>query len=490
MSQFIALDLGAESGRAIVGKLESDRLSLEEAYRFPNGAVRVMGSLHWDPLRLFSEMKQGLSKISQQYGRDFAAVGVDTWGIDYALLDRAGKLVGNPYCYRDARTEGMMAEAFKHISRQEIFEQTGGIQFLSINTLFQMLSMVVNNAPQLEIATTFLMMPDLFNYWLTGRKACEFTDTTTTQFYNSLVGDWSRPVLEKLGIPTGIFPEVILPGTELGPLLPDIAGEVGFEALPVIAPATHDTASAVVAVPAETDDFAWLSSGTWSLLGGISAKPLVTPEALAYNFSSYGGAGGLCLPWKNIMGLWLVQECRRLWARAGNDFSYDDLTRLAAQARPFTAIVEPDHPAFLAPADMPAAIQAFCRDTGQAAPGTKGEIVRTALEGLALKYRWVVEKLQILLDRQFSALHVVGGGSQNKLLCQFAADATGLPVIAGPVEATAIGNIAVQAVATGQLTSLDEARQVIRRSFDVVTYEPGESASWDEAYERFEKLVS
>ena len=489
MSQYIALDLGAESGRAIVGQLESDRLSLAEAYRFPNGAVRVLGSLQWDPLRLFSEIKQGLSKISQQYGQDFAAVGVDTWGIDYALLDRAGNLVGNPYCYRDARTEGMMTEAFKRISRQEIFEQTGGIQFLSINTLFQMLAMVVHNSPQLETAATFLMMPDLFNYWLTGRKACEFTDTTTTQFYNSLAGDWSRPVLEKLGIPSDIFPEVILPGTELGPLLPDIAAEVGFEALRVIAPATHDTASAVVAVPAEDNDFAWLSSGTWSLLGGISAKPLVTPEALAYNFSSYGGAGGLCLPWKNIMGLWLVQECRRNWARAGDDYSYDDLTRLAVQAQPFTAIVEPDHPSFLAPADMPVAIQAFCRDTGQTVPDTKGEIVRTALEGLALKYRWVVEKLQILLNRRFNALHVVGGGSQNKLLCQFAADATGLPVIAGPVEATAIGNIAVQAVATGQLASLDEARQVIRRSFEVVTYAPGDSAPWDEAYAQFEKLM-
>lgn len=490
MSQFIALDLGAESGRAIVGKLDAGRLSLEEAYRFPNGAVRILNSLHWDPLRLFSEIKQGLSKISQDYGQDFASMGVDTWGIDYALLDSDGNLVGNPYCYRDARTEGMMDEAFKHVSRQEIFKRTGGIQFLSINTLFQMLSMVVNNSPQLEMAATFLMMPDLFNYWLTGRKACEFTDTTTTQFYNSLVGDWSRDVLEKLGIPTGIFPEVVLPGTELGTLLPDIADEIGLDPLRVIVPATHDTASAVVAVPAEADDFAWLSSGTWSLLGGISDKPIVTPEALGYNFSSYGGAGGMCLPWKNIMGLWLVQECRRIWARTGHNFSYDDLTKMAAEAKPFTAIVEPDHPSFLAPVDMPASIQAYCQDSGQTVPESKGQIVRTALEGLALKYRWVTEKLQILLDHKFNALHIVGGGSQNRLLCQFAADATQLPVIAGPVEATAIGNIAVQAIATDHLASLDEARQVIRRSFEVLTYEPGLSAPWDEAYDRFEKLVS
>ncbi len=491
MSQFIALDLGAESGRAIVGKLESDRLSLEEAYRFANGPVRIFNSLHWDPLRLFSEMKQGLSKISHTYGpQNFASLGVDTWGIDFALLDRAGNLLGNPYCYRDPRTEGMLDEAFKHLSRQEIFEQTGGIQFLSINSLFQMLSMVIHRSPQLELAATFLMMPDLFNYWLTGCKVCEFTDTTTTQFYNSLTGDWARGVLEKLGIPSHIFPDVVLPGTELGPLLPEIAAETGLNSLPVIAPATHDTAAAVVAVPAEGDDFAWLSSGTWSLLGGICDRPLVTPEALQYNFSSYGGAGGTCLPWKNIMGLWLVQECRRVWAKAGQDFSYDEIIQMAQESRPFTAIVEPDHPSFLAPGDMPAAIQAFCRNTGQTVPQTKGEIARTALEGLALKYRWVTEKLALLLGKNFKVLHVVGGGSQNKLLCQFTAAATQLPVIAGPVEATAIGNIAVQAVATGHLASLAEARQLIRRSFEVTAYEPGSSGPWDEAYERYLKLLA
>ncbi len=489
MSRFIALDLGAESGRAVVGSLDADRLSLEEAYRFPNGPIRVLGRLHWDALRLFDEIKQGLYKISRQYGRDFAALGVDTWGIDYALLDRTGNLIGNPYCYRDARTTGMMEEAFKHVSRQEIFEQAGGIQFLSINTLYQLLSMVVHQSPQLDMAATFLMMPDLFHYWLTGRKACEFTDATSTQFYDSLGGDWARSLLARLNIPTSIFPEVVLPGTELGPLLPEVAEEVDLAGLRVVAPAAHDTASAVVAVPAAGDNFAWLSSGTWSLLGGISDRPLISSEALGYNFSSYGGAGGRYLPWKNIMGLWLVQECRRNWARSGQELSYDDLTRLAGQAAPFTAIVEPDHPSFLAPDDMPAAIQAFCRNTGQAVPESKGEIVRTALEGLTLKYRWVLEKLEILLGRRFEVLHVVGGGSRNTLLCQFAADALQRPVIAGPVEATAIGNIAVQAIGSGHLASLDEARQLVRRSFEVTTYEPGAGAGWDEAYERFEQLT-
>ncbi|MCP4418433.1 MAG: rhamnulokinase [Chloroflexi bacterium] len=489
MSQYIALDLGAESGRAIVGTLDGEKLALEEVYRFPNGPVRVHGSLYWDPLRLFNEMKQGLSKISNQYGRDFVSMGVDTWGVDYALLDRNGRLMGNPHSYRDSRTEGMMEEAFKTLSRQEIFEQTGGIQFILINTLFQLLSMARGQSPQLEAADTFLMMPDLFNYWFTGRKVCEFTNATTTQFYNSLTGAWATNLLSKLGIPVQILPEVILPGTNLGAILPEIGDEVGLPNLAVVAPATHDTASAAAAIPAAGDDFAWLSSGTWSLLGGRLDQPILTPEALAVNFSSYGGPDKGCLPLKNIMGLWLVQECRRVWSQAGETLSYDDLTQMAAGAKALTAVIDPDHASFLAPADMPAAIQQFCQDTNQPVPQSKGEILRTALEGLALRYRWAVETLESLLNRKLDTLHVVGGGSQNKLLCQFAADATQLPVVAGPVEATAIGNIAVQAIAAGQLASLDEARELIRRSFAVETYEPGNGAPWDEAYGRFLNLL-
>jgi rhamnulokinase len=490
MSRFIGLDLGAESGRAIVGTLAEDRLTLEEVYRFPNGPVRIHGSLYWDPLRLFNEMKQGLKKISSQYGHDFISMGVDTWGVDFALLDRDGRLVSNPHCYRDPRTEGMMDEVFKSLSRQEIFEQTGGIQFLSINTLFQLYSMVKEQSPQLTMADTFLMMPDLFNYWFTGNKVNEFTNATTTQFYNSLTREWALDVLKKLGIPDHILPEVVMPGTKVGSLLPEIGDEVGLPDLSVVAPATHDTASAAAAIPATSDDFIWLSSGTWSLLGGISDQPILTPEALAANFSSYGGPGGICLPWKNIMGLWLVQECRRFWAQAGETYSYEEISHMATVEKPFTAIIDPDHASFLAPADMPAAIQRFCQDTKQTIPQSKGEIIRTALEGLALRYRWAAETLEQLLQRKLDVLHVVGGGSQNELLCQFTADATQLPVVAGPVEATAIGNIAIQAIAAGRLASLDEARELIRRSFPVVTYEPGNGAPWDEAYGRFLNLLS
>lgn len=489
MSKYIALDLGAESGRVIVAAFDGDRLSLEEVYRFANGPVQVGKSLYWDVLRLWSEIKLGLRKAGAEHGGDLRSVAVDTWGIDYALLDRTGQLVGNPRCYRDPRTAGMMEHALAMAPRWDIYQQSGGIQFLSINTLYQLLAMVVHQDPALTTASAFLMIPDLFNYWLTGRIACEFTDATTTQFYNAAAGGWAIDLLERLGIPGHIFPEVVMPGVPFGALLPDVAEETGLGPLTVVAPAVHDTASAIVAVPASAERFAWLSSGTWSLLGGISSQPLVTPQALAFNFSSYGGPGGLYLPWKNIMGLWLVQECRRAWRRAGDNLSYDELAALAAAARPFVAVIDPDDAAFLAPKDMPAAIADFCLRHGQPAPAGRGEIIRVVLESLALRYRWTLEKLALLQDAAFDALHVVGGGVRNRLLCQFTADAIGLPVIAGPVEATAIGNAALQAVAKGDLASLQEARAVIRRSFDVETYLPGPRAPWDEAYQRFLSLI-
>ena len=489
MARFIALDLGAESGRVIVADVEDNGISLNECHRFATGAVRVRGTLRWDALGLLREIKAGLCKARQEYGEEYASLGVDTWGIDYALLDRNGDLVSNPFCYRDPRTQGVMERALEVIPRQDIFEKSGGIQFLSINTLYQLYSMVLSGSKQLEIADSFLMMPDLFNYWLTGCKTNEFTNATTTQFYDSGAGTWSRDMLQSLGIPPKLFSEVVQPGTEIGHLIEEIREDTGLPALPVVAPATHDTASAVVAVPAQGNRFAWLSSGTWSLPGALSSRPLVSGAALDYNISSYGGADRGFLPWKNVMGLWLVQECRRKWAREGNELGYDQLTRMAAEADAFRAVIDPDDPSFLVPDDMPKAIQSYCHRTGQAVPETKGEIVRTALEGLALKYRWVYEKLELLLGEQFEAIHVVGGGAKNSLLCQFTADASQLPVVAGPVEATALGNVAVQAVATGYLGSLDEARMLIRQDADVMTYEAGGGDRWDEAYARFDKLT-
>lgn len=490
MPKYIALDLGAESGRVIVATLANDRLALEEAYRFANGAVQVGASLYWDVLHLWDEIKNGLRKAAGEAGSDARSLAVDTWGIDYALLNRAGALVGNPHCYRDPRTTGLMEQALEAASRWEIYEASGGIQFLSINTLYQLLAMVEQGDPALDVADAFLMMPDLFNYWLTGQKACEFTDATTTQFYNAQAGGWSYGLLERLGIPAHLFPEIIMPGTRLGPVLPIVREETGLGPLPVVVPAAHDTASAIVAVPAESEQFAWLSSGTWSLLGGISPQPIVTRQALDFNFSSYGGPGNMYLPWKNIMGLWLVQECRRAWQQAGEMLSYDELTAMASAARPFVAVVDPDDPSFLAPKDMPAAIVAFCRQHGQPVPESRGEIVRVVLESLALRYRWTLERLGELQERRFDVLYVVGGGTRNRLLCQFTADAIGLPVVAGPVEATAIGNAALQAVTMGDLGSLAEARRLVRASFPVTVFEPRSHSAWDGAYERFLQLTT
>ena len=480
---FLALDLGAESGRAMLGQFDGERIQLSEVYRFPNGPVRLPDGLHWDVLRLWSEIKQGLARAIQEHGADLAGVGLDTWGVDFGLLDRDGALVSNPYHYRDSRTDGMLDEAFRRVPRAEIFEQTG-IQFMQINSLYQLLSMVVRQSPALDIAETFLTMPDLFNYWLTGRKVCEFSNATTTQCYDPRKKGWANPMLERLDIPTHIFPEIVPPGTVLGELLPSVAEEVGTSGLPVIAPACHDTGSAVAAVPAEGSDFAYISSGTWSLMGAEVAEPVINASSLANNFTNEGGVAGTFRFLKNIMGLWLVQECRRTWASQGESLSYDELTQMAAEAEPLRSIVNPDDGDFLKPGDMLARIRAFCERTGQPVPESKGAVVRCALESLALKYRWVLERLEEILARHLEPIHIVGGGTQNRLLNQFAADATGRQVIAGPIEATAAGNVITQAMALGHIASLEEGRRIVRNSFDVATYEPASGAEWEQAYTR------
>jgi rhamnulokinase len=479
----LAFDLGAESGRAILGRYDGNRLRLTEVHRFPNGPVRAPDGLHWDVRRLFKEIKHGLALYRGRYGHP-ASIGIDTWGIDFALLDRQGELLGEPFHYRDRRTEGVMEEAFKRVPRQEIFERTG-IQFLPLNTLYQLLAIVLAGSPVLELAHTFLTIPDLFNYWLTGRALCEFTNATTTQFYDPRAGAWATSLLDKLGIPTHFLPEVIPPGTVLGALLPSVGDETGMEEVPVVAPACHDTGSAVAAVPASQSDYAYISSGTWSLVGIEVQEPLITPASLANNFTNEGGVGGTFRFLKNVQALWLLQECRRAWAQQGHSLSYDELARMAEAAPPFAALIDPDDPSFLSPPDMPTAIEAFCVGSGQPAPQDRGAVVRCLLESLALKYRWVLERIEEMRGRRINAIHVIGGGSQNRVLCRFTADATGRPVLAGPAEATAVGNIIVQMMALGQVSSLEEGRALVRRSFEVTTYEPGERAAWDEAYMRF-----
>ncbi len=483
-SNYLAFDLGAESGRAVVGLFDGERLELSTIRRFPNGPVRVFDSLHWDVLRLFEEMKQSLSLYRHQFGPGLDGIGLDTWGVDFALIGRNDALLGNPHHYRDPRTEGMLEAAFERVPRGEIFQYTG-IQFMEINTLFQLLSMKLHGDPMLEQADALLMMPDLFNYWLTGVKACEFSDATTSQLYNPRERAWARVLLERLGLPTHILQEVVEPGTILGDLRPEVAADTGLEKASVIAPACHDTGSAVAAVPAKGQRFAYISSGTWSLMGIEVTEPVITKESLEFNFTNEGGVCGSFRFLKNIMGLWLVQECRRAWAREGHALSYDEIAALASQAPAHGPLIEPDSHSFLRPGDMPASIRAFCARTGQREPETKGEIARCALESLALKYRWVLHKLEMMTGESLEVIHIVGGGCQNQLLCQLAADVTQRPVMAGPIEATAAGNVLMQALARGRLGSLAEARELVRRSFEVITYEPGSIAGWDEAYARY-----
>ncbi|HNT78843.1 MAG TPA: rhamnulokinase [Anaerolineae bacterium] len=481
---FLAVDLGAESGRVVAGQFDGQRIGLEEVHRFPNGPVAVQGHLHWDVLRLWADIKAGLAKAAQTYGDRVAGIGLDTWGVDFGLLDAHDELLGNPYHYRDRRTDGIMERAFQIVPRAEIFERTG-IQFIQLNSLYQLLAMAEAQSPQLAAAQTFLMMPDLFNFWLTGRKVNEFSEATTSQCYDPRAGTWAYGLLEKLGIPTRLFGEIVPPGTVLGTLLPALAAETGLPEVPVIAPATHDTGSAVAAVPMDPANALYLSSGTWSLMGVESQVPIINAAMLAYNLTNEGGVDGTFRLLKNIMGLWLVQECRREWQRAGATYDYAALTQMAADAPAFGPLVYPGNDRFLAPGDMTPRIQAFCRETGQAAPETKGAILRCALESLALEYRWVAEKLDELTGKRLATIHIIGGGSQNELLNQFAADATGRAVVAGPVEATALGNILVQAIALGHIGSIAEGRQVIPRSFALKTFEPRDMAAWDAAYQRY-----
>ncbi len=482
----MAADLGAESGRCILGEFDGSTVRLAEVHRFANGPVRLPDGLHWDVLRLFEEITAGVRRARRD--GPLHSLGIDTWGLDFALLDRDGSLLHNPFHYRDRRTEGMLEEAFSRVPREEIFRQTG-IQFLSMNSLFQLLSMSVARSAALEAASTFVMMPDLFNYWLTGEIGCEFTDATTSQCYDPSAGRWALGLLERLGIPTRIFPRVIPPATMLGPLQSGLAGDLGASDLVVIAPACHDTAAAVAAVPATASCFAYISSGTWSLVGTEVPAPVITAQTLADNFTNEGGVGGRFRLLKNVSGLWLLQECRRRWARDEEGLSYEVLTREAEAAPPFGPLIDPDEEGFLRPTDMPHRIREFCRATGQRAPETRGEVVRCVLESLALRYRWVVERLDALLGQRIDVIHIVGGGSRNTLLSQLTADASGRPVIAGPVEAAAMGNVLVQALALGHLGSLEDIRRITRRATSAVTYEPAGGDRWGEPYARFLRLA-
>jgi rhamnulokinase len=487
IANYAAIDLGAESGRVVLGAVSDQKIELTELHRFPNGPVRTINELHWDTLRLWSEMKTGVGKAAQQAG-GLKGVGIDTWGVDFGLLGKGDALLGNPFHYRDARNDGILEKAFKIVPREEVFRQTG-IQFMQFNTVFQLLAMKLGGSQILDAAESLLLMPDLFNFWFTGRKCNEFSNATTTQAYDPRAGKWAKDLITRFGLPAKIFGEIVPSGTVLGPMRPDVRDEIRCGDVPIIAPATHDTGSAVAAIPVTGDEpWAFLSSGTWSLVGMEVDQPIINEQSLKFNFTNEGGVGGTIRFLKNIMGLWLVQECRRTWERAGRAYSYAELADLAGAAKPFAAIVDPDDPSFLAPGDMPSRIQAYCKKTGQAALGEPGEMVRACLESLALVYRQTLERVEACTGRRAEVIHIVGGGSQNRHLSQWAADATGRTVVAGPVEATALGNVVVQAVATGVLPDIRAARELIRRSVDVTVYRPGDPAPWEGAYVRFKEL--
>jgi rhamnulokinase len=483
--RLVAVDLGAESGRAVVGTFDGERLALEDVHRFPNVPVTLAGTLHWDFLRLFGDVIAGLRRAAA--AGPVASVGVDTWGVDFGLLDARGRLLANPVHYRDRRTEGMPDLAFAVVPRDEIYAATG-IQFMPINTLYQLFSMVRAGDPLLGQADRLLMMADLFHHFLAGSAVAEYTNASTSQCLDPITRDWARPLLERFDIPTGILPPVVAPGTILGPLRADVADETGLRGTRVVAPGTHDTASAVVGAPLDGPTTAFLSSGTWSLIGLEVPAPVISGVTLAANLTNEGGVGDTVRLLRNVVGLWLVQESRRALWPAGDAPSYEELTSLAETAPAFTAFIDPDDERFLRPGDLPARVRAFCAETGQPVPDDNGTLVRVLLESLALRYAVAVDELARASGHPVNAIQVVGGGSNNRLLCRLTASATGLPVRAGPVEATASGNLCVQAIAAGELASVAEARELVARSFPVTTYEP--NGDWTEARARFADVVA
>jgi rhamnulokinase len=472
--QVLAIDLGAESGRVLTVRLMDDRLAYEEVHRFPNQPVYANRTLCWDILRLWHE----ISSAVEAYASQIASIGIDTWAEDFGLLDRDGNLLGNPVHYRDSRTNDMMAWVFERIPRRTVFDRTA-IQFMQVNTLYQLASLVRCNSPLLGVATRLLMLPDLLHYWLCGSQVCEFTNATTTQFYNPGLRAWDPVILEAVGIPPEILPPVVETGSVLG----------AFRGVPVIAPATHDTGSAVVGAPVTTEHSAYLSSGTWSLLGVEVDAPLINDACYRANVTSEGGAGGKYRFLKNVMGLWIIQQCRTAWQQQGADYSYAQLAALAEDEVPFRSLIDPDDAAFLLHGNMPERIVEFCQRSHQAVPQTIGQVVRTVYESLALKYRFVFDTLSELAGRSIDRVHIIGGGSRNALLCQMTAEATGREVVAGPEEATALGNAIVQLIALGMLDNIADARVILARSVDLTRYAPRDQARWSEEYARFRSLL-
>ncbi len=487
--KMLGIDLGASSGRGIVGSFDGGKISLRENHRFTNDPVIQNGRFSWDILRIFHEIKNSIRQ-SVLDGDDIASIGIDTWGVDYGFIDKNGYLLSNPVHYRDTRTEGIPEKVNEVVSLAEIYGKTG-IQSINFNTIYQLYVHMQQNPEHFADGNKMLFIPDLLGYFLTGNKATEYTIASTGALLDAKKRDYATDILTRLGIPEHIFSDIVFPGYELGTLLPQVIEEVGQTDAKVLKIASHDTASAVMAVPSREESFIYISSGTWSLMGTESKAPIINDSSCKLNFTNEGGAEGTIRFLKNIMGLWILQESRRQWKREGKEFSFGELSEMAAKCPSRRSLINPEDKRFGLPGNMPRRIAEFCRETNQPVPESEGEFVRCILDSLALKYRETVENIAAFTPKAPAAIHIVGGGSQDRLLCRAAANACALPVYAGPIEATAIGNICAQAIALGELKDLSEARELVSRSFELVTYEPelSEKAAWDEAYERFKKLI-
>ena len=487
INKVLAFDFGASSGRALLFTYDGKKLDIEEMHRFSNDPVMLGKSFHWDILRLFHEIKQGILKTINAGHKDILSIGIDTWGVDYALFDENGKLVGNPYHYRDERTNGMIEKADELVGKRYIFDKTG-LQFNFFNTLFQM--MAQKDAPEMKIAKKALFIPDVFNYFLTGEMKNEYTAASTSQLLNAKEKVWDEELMEKMGISNN-FCDIIKPGEIVGYLTDELCEELGCPKIPVVAVASHDTASAIASIPVTEDyNYAYISTGTWALMGTESNEPKVDDVTFKYNFTNEGGVCDKYCFLKNIMGLWIVQESRRQWGREGNLLSFDELEKAATESKPHVSFIDPDCPDFVAPGNMPRRIRAFCAQTSQPEPQSQGEIVRCILESLAFKFRMVIEALEDIHQEKIEVIHMLGGGIKDKMFCTFVANATKRKVVAGPVEATGTGNALVQLMALSKLDSLKDARQVVKNSFPINVYEPQNNEEWDKAYEEFKKYVT
>lgn len=486
MKKILSFDFGASSGRAMLAEYSDGKINMQEIHRFSNDTVIVNGTMYWDILRLFFEIKTGITKAVNSGG--FDAIGIDTWGVDYGLIDKRGKLIGNPVHYRDTRTEGMLEETFKTVSQDEIYSRTG-IQCMRINTLYQLMYLKNHEPEQLDSAEKMLMIPDLFAYMLTGEIKEEATIASTSNLFDPYKKDWDRELIKKLGLPEHIFADVIKPGEVYGMLSDEICEELGCKKVPVVAACGHDTASAVVATPSETDDFVYISCGTWSLFGIESKDPILTSQAAELNFTNEGGYDGTIRFLKNIMGLWLIQESRRQWKREGDDVGFDQLEKEALGAEPFKCFIDVDDPAFETAGNLPKRVVEFCRRTGQYVPQNRGEIMRCIYQSLAMKYKHTFNKLAEMSSKEYHRINILGGGIKDKLLCQMASDACNVQVLAGPSEATVMGNIAVVLAALGELNGLSEIRRAVSNSTELKKYTPKDNAAWEKAYADFVKIL-